>query len=115
MDETADSWLMEVIRLKPERNAKGVLMHPHRLVVSERIPEDDDAVQRLALGFVKSLSPALTLSSPLQHQPLLEQRPPSLALDQTALAEAEAELRDVVAERLRGLKVSGAARAALDR
>jgi hypothetical protein len=31
------------------------------------------------------------------------------------LAEAEAELRDVVAERLRGLKVTGAARAALDR
>ena len=115
LDETADSWLMEVIRLTPERNAKGVLMHPHRLVVSERIPEDDDAVQRLALGFVKSLSPALTLALPSQHQPLLEQMAALFGSDQTALAEAEAELRDVVAERLRGLKVSGAARAALDR
>lgn len=115
LDEAADSWLVEAIRLVPVRDSDGRLLHPHRLVVAERIPDNDEAVQRLALAFVRTLAPALTLALPSQHQPLLEQMAALFGSDQTALAEAEAELKDVVAERLRGLKVSGTARSSLDR
>jgi PAS domain-containing protein len=113
LSERGDALLIECRNGGSERDAGGTLWHRWDLVLGEVAPANADEAVSVLRQFVLRLAPALMLSFPQQKQALADLFDGYFASNQCSLDTAIEELREVLHDRLGGIKSGNVIKQAL--
>lgn len=107
-----DAWLVDCLRLE-ERRENGRRVFPYSLSLASVSIEAEDQARLLLEHFVDQVAPALMLVLDPQRAALREKMTSYFTDDQTTLADTRADLRQVIHDRLRGVKGGDGVKASL--